>query len=337
MTRIFLFLLTLLGLGCVGFFITYQSKLNYQFSKNIEVTVGQGQGFNNVINLLNKQDSDISIFFTKFYLKLNNLSSQLKFGEYRFPAGTSLKQALYDLSAGNIIKYKVTIPEGYNMYEIADLLVKNEIIKNKSEFITLAQNKKMVKNLIGIDAPSLEGYLYPTTYELSKNSTSYNLLTHFVTTFKKEFSSLLSKYKLPENLNEHEVVILASMVEKETGAPEERPRIASVFFNRLQKKMRLQSDPTTIYGKWVETGERLFNIQKKHLLERTDYNTYAIPALPLGPIANPGLDALKSILNPETSTYLYFVSKNDGTHYFSKSYSEHNKAVKRFQLQRRRR
>jgi UPF0755 protein len=124
------------------------------------------------------------------------------------------------------------------------------------------------------------------------------------------------------------VIILASVVEKETGAKVERPMIAGVFTNRLKKNMRLQSDPTTVYGIWSRYKG---NIRKADLLELTPYNTYKIPALPLGPISNPSLEAIQAVLNPETHSYLYFVSKNDGTHVFSKTYQDHEKAVEDFQ------
>jgi UPF0755 protein len=129
-------------------------------------------------------------------------------------------------------------------------------------------------------------------------------------------------------LNRHQVFILASVVEKETGAKFERPMIAGVFTNRLKKRMRLQSDPTTVYGIWSRyTG----NIRKADLLELTPYNTYKIPALPLGPIANPSFEAIQAVLSPAQHDFLYFVSKNDGTHIFSKTYQDHEKAVDDYQ------
>jgi UPF0755 protein len=132
-------------------------------------------------------------------------------------------------------------------------------------------------------------------------------------------------------LSAHEVVVLASVVEKETGAKEERPQIASVFTNRLRKRMRLESDPTTIYGMWERyTG----NIRKDDLLQLTPYNTYKIPALPLGPIANPSFEAIQAVMAPATTEYLFFVSKNDGTHQFTTNYADHQRAVDEWQRNR---
>ena len=135
-------------------------------------------------------------------------------------------------------------------------------------------------------------------------------------------------------LTKHELITLASIVEKETGRAIERPRIAGVFFNRLRKRMRIQSDPTTIYGIWENFNG---NLRKKHLLAKTPYNTYKISGLPIGPIANPGLKAIEAVLHPESHKFLYFVSKNDGTHVFSKNLIDHNKAVNFWQKNSRNR
>jgi len=135
----------------------------------------------------------------------------------------------------------------------------------------------------------------------------------------KKKTKNLSFQTAPLNLKKNEVITLASVVEKETGAAWERPKIAGVFLNRLKKRMRLQSDPTTIYGIYEGFNG---NLRKRHLLEMTPYNTYKIPALPIGPIANPGTEAIKAVLRPDSHSYLYFVSKNDGTHVFSKTYKD---------------
>jgi UPF0755 protein len=144
--------------------------------------------------------------------------------------------------------------------------------------------------------------------------------------------SQIPKNALYKKMGRHKVVTLASIIEKETGAPEERPLISSVFHNRLAKNMRLQTDPTIIYGILQKSGVMPSNIRKKDILEPTDYNTYTIFGLPPGPISSPGQLALEATLYPEKSDYLYFVSKNEGRHYFSKTYDEHKKAVEKYQL-----
>jgi len=167
--------------------------------------------------------------------------------------------------------------------------------------------------------------------------TAEEILGLFVDRYRENWKQLENQWQESSvrkelNLNQHELVILASIVEKETGAAFERPLIASVFLNRLRKRMRLQTDPTIIYGIWLEKGSWDGNIRRRDLQEKAPYNTYQISGLPPGPIANPGLNALKAVMNPEPSDYLYFVSKNNGTHIFSKDYADHNRAVRETQL-----
>jgi UPF0755 protein len=221
---------------------------------------------------------------------------------------------------------QITIPEGKNMYQVGKILEEQKIV-DYDDFIKTVKDKSFLKSL-GIPGNTAEGYLYPDSYKFALNTPPRTVVRTMYSAFKRKTKNLgLNK----SSLNSHQVVILASIVEKETGASFERPQIAGVFHNRLKKKMRLQSDPTTIYGIY-ETFNG--NLRKKHLLEKTPYNTYKIPALPAGPIANPGLEAIKAVLSPSKHSYLYFVSQNDGTHVFTKNYKDHLKAVERFQINR---
>ncbi|MFA5584716.1 MAG: endolytic transglycosylase MltG, partial [Bacteriovoracaceae bacterium] len=194
----------------------------------------------------------------------------------------------------------------------------------EEEFLKAATNPELMKEL-GIPAETAEGYLFPETYNFAANSPATAVVRGMVNQFNKKVEGLTFDHPF---LNKHEVIILASMVEKETGAKFERNTIAGVFTNRLKKKMRLQSDPTTIYGMWHRYEG---NIRRKDLQEHTPYNTYRIPALPIGPIANPSLEAIKAALDPENNNYYFFVSKNDGTHIFTETYKEHAKAVEDYQ------
>jgi UPF0755 protein len=221
---------------------------------------------------------------------------------------------------------QVTIPEGKNLYEIAKILEENKIT-NANDFIAAAKNPNLAAKL-AIKADTLEGYLYPDSYRFSQNTPATIIVETMVGNFKKQTQSLSLTMA---NLDPHQLITLASIVEKETGAKQERPAIAGVFHNRLKKKMRLQSDPTTIYGIWENYKG---NIRKSDLLEFTPYNTYKIPALPVGPICNPGIEAIRATLVPEQHRFLYFVSKNDGTHIFSETYQEHNNAVEYWQKNR---
>lgn len=323
-------------LGVFGFYGLYQSGLSYEFKRDSNFEVVNGETFNGVLQRLNKVEKGLQLPIAKFHIKLEGLGKSLKTGEYFFRKGETLKTVLLALSNGRVVKYKVTIPEGYNLFEIASLLEKEKIIKDKTLFLEIVRSPKAAKEFLHMDAPSLEGYLYPETYDFSKNTAPYLIAKTLVGAHLKAFEQLKAEVgQLPKGFDHHKLVTLASVVEKETGASFERPIIASVFLNRLEKRMRLQSDPTTIYGEWVKSGERLFNIRKKHLLAKNDYNTYAIRALPVGPISNPGLEAMLAICRPKIGDYFYFVSKNDGTHYFSKTYKEHSRAVRRYQMSRK--
>ncbi len=234
-----------------------------------------------------------------------------------------MSSVLETLVHGQPILTSITIPEGKNKYEIAKILEESGVTTEK-DFLEAVEHPDLLAKL-EVSASSLEGYLFPETYRFAPNSPAKVVAKSMFDLFQAKTQKLNFDHPF---LNKHQVIILASVVEKETGAKFERPVIAGVFTNRLKKKMRLQSDPTTVYGIWKRyTG----NIRKDDLLEVTPYNTYKIPALPAGPISNPSLEAIQAVLHPEEHDYLYFVSKNDGTHVFSRSYSEHNDAVENFQ------
>lgn len=255
--------------------------------------------------------------------------TSFKAGTYTIKNGDAIPDVFKTLIEGSPILTSVTIPEGKNMFEIARIF-ESKKISTYSNFITLARDVKMREGL-NIDAPSLEGYLFPETYMFAPGTQVKTIIRAMLRVFKNKVKNINFDHPF---LSKHQIITLASIVEKETGAKKERPTIAGVFLNRLKKKMRLQSDPTTIYGIYESYKG---NIRKKHLLQKTPYNTYKIPALPLGPIANPSIEAIKAVLNPEAHGYLYFVSKNDGTHVFTKTYKDHLEAVKEWQLKRRNR
>jgi UPF0755 protein len=176
---------------------------------------------------------------------------------------------------------------------------------------------------------TLEGYLFPDTYFLNKTMTAAEIIRGMVRKFAAVWGPDQDARAKELGMTQHQVITLASIIEKETGAPQERPLISSVFHNRLQKRMRLQSDPTTIYGIWDRYDG---NLHKSDLSAQNPYNTYYVPALPIGPISNPGREAIRAALYPSPSNFLYFVSHNDGTHEFTSTYTQHINAVKRFQL-----
>lgn len=291
--------------------------------------VRPGDSFNRVAQKLEEQDYISSALELKILAKVLGKTTSLKQGEYRMKGGMRPLSILNLLSSGRSIEYSVTIPEGYNIYEVAEIFSSQGFF-NKQEFIKKCQDSIFIEGLLNQKLESLEGYLFPDTYLISKLDSMEKVIKMMVRHHLESAKGLFHP-----DLTDHEIVILASIIEKETGAPEERPLISSVFHNRLKKAMRLQTDPTVLYGILDQTHEMKKNITKKDLTKWTRYNTYTFKGLPFGPIANPGKEALVAAVKPEKTDYLYFVSRNDGTHVFSETYNQHLKAVQKFQLDRK--
>ena len=252
----------------------------------------------------------------------------IKAGEYRLNPGMSPLVILKTLSSGAIVTHPVTIPEGYSRMQIAELLAAKGLVA-KDEFLAITGDPDVAKHY-GIAGPDLEGYLYPDTYQFSRGLSAASIVDVMVRHFRGVTASFRENVKT-SGMTLEQIVILASIVEKETGRAEERPMIASVFLNRLKKGNRLESDPTVIYGIKDFDG----NLKKKDLIRHSPYNTYVIRGLPPGAIANPGKEAIKAVLFPAETSYMFFVSKNDGSHHFSETLAEHNRAVRIYQKNRR--
>jgi UPF0755 protein len=265
--------------------------------------------------------------------KLMGVSSRLQAGEFRLPTGHTPMEILKELSIAKPVEHKITVVEGMTAKEIGRLFADSGW-GTFEEFMQLIEDPAIIKKY-GFEGNSLEGYLFPDTYHFTKASAdAESLVDMMVSRFKKVWAELADELAESEvKLTPQEIVILASIVEKETGASEERPRIASVFINRLRVKMPLQSDPTVIYGIKNFSG----NITRKDLKTPSPYNTYTLPALPVGPICSPGKAALEAVISPASEKFLYFVSKNNGTHQFSRSLKEHNRAVQKYQRNRKKR
>lgn len=324
-----LFILAILGVGAGAGYLGYLLYEPYM-GEATTFTVNRGDNFPAINGRLIKAGIIKSPRIFHRYVQWQNKMTSFKYGTYEIPRGASMEKVLNILTEGVPILEKLTIPEGKNLYEIGSILEQKGIAK-KSEFVKMAKDPKIVQDLLKLDAPSLEGYLFPDTYMLPPEVSAREIIEIMVREFRRKTNDLDMKSSF---LSPHEVVILASIVEKETGAAWERPTIAGVYLNRLKKRMRLQADPTTIYGIWERYNG---NLRKSDLLEKTAYNTYKISGLPLGPIANPSLAAIEAVLKPKSHNYIYFVSKNDGTHVFSATYAEHNKAVDYWQRNRRNR
>ncbi|HSG05455.1 MAG TPA: endolytic transglycosylase MltG, partial [Nitrospiria bacterium] len=260
--------------------------------------------------------------------KILFIEHQIKPGEYSFSRGMLPVQIISRLREGDVVRYGVTIPEGYSIEQIA-LLVEEKGLGGAEEFSRLARDPEFTAGL-GFPGNTLEGYLFPESYFFTKSTGMEGIIRAMAEGFQAVFDEAMESRARAIGMTAHEVVTLASIIEKETGAPAERKTISSVFHNRLKKRIPLQSDPTVIYSIPDFDG----NLTRRHLKYRSPYNTYVVRGLPPGPIASPGRDALLAALYPEDGDYLYFVSRNDGTHYFSKTLAEHNRAVDRYQRKR---
>jgi UPF0755 protein len=256
--------------------------------------------------------------------RLRGLDRRIRPGEYRFADEPSLGQVLEVLAAGGD-RPEVTIPEGLTVHEVAALLARQDL-GTAASFLCLADDPEFLL-AAGVPGPQLEGYLFPDTYPLSPMMGPGEILGMMVRRFHERFDGERWRRAAARGLTVNEVVTLASIVEKETGLGSERPLIAGVFYNRLRLGMPLQSDPTVIYAAPNFAGD----LTRADLTRPSPYNTYVITGLPPGPIANPGIAALDAVLAPTDTPYLYFVSRNDGSHAFSATLAEHNRAVQQYQ------
>jgi UPF0755 protein len=253
--------------------------------------------------------------------------AKLQAGEYRFGGEQTPFEIFDKISRGQVYFVVVTIPEGSNRFDIAAILEGATTIK-PADFLTASSEAESIRDL-DPKAPSLEGYLFPSSYEVTHTTTAKQLCRLMTNEFRKQWRAL-APTALP-GAEVHRIVTLASLVEKETGLASERPLVAGVFSNRLRLNMPLQCDPTTVYAALLESR---YNgvIHKSDLASTNPYNTYTHSGLPPGPIANPGAPSLKAALEPSTESYLYFVARGDGSggHHFSATLTEHEKAVADF-------
>ncbi len=268
---------------------------------------------------------------TRWFAESEDLASSLKVGEYELSNDRSTPEILDILVKGRVRTHPVVIPEGLRATEIADRLAEAGLA-DRDAFLAIVFDPESPARL-GVEGPTLEGYLFPDTYRFARGVPEAQIAAAMVDEFLETYRELVPDASAVDlSMKQH--VTLASIVEKETGAAEERPLIAAVFLNRMKRGMRLETDPTVIYG--IEDFDG--NIKRSHLEDPSNpYNTYKIRGLPPGPIASPGRDALRAILEPADSPYLFFVSRNDGTHIFAKTYAEHEANVDRFQRRRRNR
>jgi UPF0755 protein len=319
-----LFLLALTGLGVVGYREWTELQRPLATTERF-FEVRRGESFHAVVDRLADQGLNPSPLFVKAYARVDQSLRQIKAGEYALSPNDSTWDILKRLRRGQVAQHAVTIPEGWNIEQIA-VIVEAAGVASAADFRRLATDATL-PGQFGVVGTTLEGYLYPDTYFFARNVGARKVIETMVDRFWQSIPPDFETRVATFGLSLPEAITLASIVEKETGHPDERPLVSAVFHNRLKKGMRLQSDPTVIYGMSNYQGR----IRKVDLLTHTPYNTYRINGLPPGPIANPGRASLLAVLDPAPVTYLYFVSKNDGSHYFSNSLVEHNRAVNLYQ------
>ena len=264
------------------------------------------------------------------YLRREKLIPRLKAGEYEFAGALTPVQVAEKIAAGQVKVYHFTVPEGLRTEEILPILAQSELHLDLAKLTVLTSDAEFLRKL-GVPASSAEGFLFPDTYAFTRGASEAGVLAKMVTRALEEYRRADGQRKSGVTLDLLQTMTLASIVEKETAAPEERPRISCVFHNRLRLRMKLGTDPTVLYAMRLIRGRWINNITSEDLRTEHPYNTYTNYGLPPGPIANPGAASIQAALNPIDCTDLYFVSRNNGTHVFCPDLECHNEAVERWQ------
>ena len=288
-----------------------------------------GTGLNSIANRLEKNGVIANSRMFSLLARLRGDTGNIQAGDYDFSLPATPGVVLDRLIMGDVRRIQFTIPEGFTMRQIGERLAAREIAPIE-DFLALVRDEQFLASH-DIQATSLEGYLYPETYTVIAKLPLDRLIETMLEQLNRQLTPELLAAAAELNLSPHQLLTLASIVQKEAGNDDEMPLIAAVFLNRLKKGIPLQADPTVIYGLGDEFKG---NITKAHLRRPTPYNTYTIRKLPPGPIANPGRVALHATAYPADVDFIYFVARGDGTHAFSLTLKEHNQAVRRFQLKR---
>jgi UPF0755 protein len=308
----------------------YTEKVTFNSQLKI-VEIKKGDSVKTISKKLQENNVIINDRLFVLYVIYNKYDSKLKAGEYEFSKNVTIKNVAHKLISGEVKLRRVTIPEGLTAKQIARIFEKNNLF-SASRFLSVLEDQNLKKELLGSGINSFEGFLFPETYNYSKDIKPEEFVRIMVEMFKKVFGELKLQHNGENKLSDYEIIKLASIIEKESGSKSELAQISSVFHNRLRIGMKLDSDPTIIYG----LGDSFDgNIREKDLEHFTEYNTYMIPGLPPTPISNPGRASLHAAMNPDDTAFLYFVSMGNGSHYFSKNYNEHRRAVYNYQIKRK--
>jgi UPF0755 protein len=289
------------------------------------VELGRGRSLRAVAATLESRRIVSSARLFTLYARLKGADSRVKAGVYQLDDGMRPGQILSKMIAGDIYQRLFALPEGYSSYQVAEMMEKRGFFKKES-FLDACHDPKLMAEL-GVKARSAEGYLFPGSYNILPGRSERDVVREMVTRQLVLLDSTLKQPGGDNGMSRNQILTLASMVEKEAVLPAEKPVIAGVFRNRLKKGMRLQSDPTALYGVRAFTGGK---VTKEDILRPTPYNTYLIPGLPPGPIGNPGKEAIEAVLHHPPVPYLFFVARGDGSHFFSNDLTSHNGAVRKY-------
>jgi UPF0755 protein len=262
-------------------------------------------------------------------LRWSGRERELQAGEYRFDQPLSPRDVIERLARGDVHARPMTFPEGLTIQEMARLYESREF-GSAADFVAAAQEESLIADLDPA-ADDLEGYVFPETYALPRGTPAARLVAMMVARFRATYTEDLRRSAEEQGLTTRQVVALASLIEKETGKADERPLVAAVYRNRMRIGMGLQADPTVVYA-LQKAGRYNGNIRREDLAIDSPYNTYRHPGLPPGPIAAPGKASIEAALMPASVSYLYFVSRNDGSHVFADTLAEHNRNVREYQI-----
>jgi len=336
MKKAFSVIIVTLGVLAIVCFSIYRDALKtikHPFknsTSNIEVKVNSGDSLNSVIENLSSEKKIGNSFLIKWYIKSQKLSSNIKPGTYSFSDSTSIEDFVKGLEEGrdNINAIKVTIPEGYDIEQIALLLEKSGAFK-KEDFLNAIKNYKLPSYIKKDDKKryALEGYLFPDTYVFSKDTTASEVIKTMLSRFEEVVSEINKNNNAAiKDDNIGSIITMASVIEKEAVLESDRSKVASVFYNRIKKNMKLQSDATVLYALNVHKEV----VYTNDLKVNSPYNTYLVQGLPIGPICSPGKSSIEAALKPEKSNNIYFIIIKDGPHFFSDNYNEFLKIKKQY-------
>ncbi|HEU5409757.1 MAG TPA: endolytic transglycosylase MltG [Candidatus Acidoferrales bacterium] len=335
--------------GALAFWLRWEMNRPYRgFSASqVFVDIPRGTSRWNTASLL-QRNGVIHSRLAFYLISERHRRRSLQAGEYLFQRPQTPRQVFYQIAGGHIYVHVVVVPEGWTMFDIASELARQKLC-TKEEFLIVAQSPALVRD-IAPDAKSLEGFLFPSTYQFSRNTSPQEMAATMVHQFKEEWEKLRSiavansliepvreviksrgseQTVSPQTLSPIQIVTLASLIERETPQPRERPVVASVFYNRLKIGLPLQCDPTVQYALDLE-GKPTPKVSAEDLHTQSPYNTYLHRGLPPGPIANPGDASLRAALNPAHTEYLYFVANDAGGHFFARTLEEHNRNVENY-------